>query len=93
MESTKTYVKFMISFINKDFKDALNQIVLSDVPYSKFKIPLKYQKAMCIYELGDYEMFLNELDSQKHFIKNNTFIAESSIAKINNYFLIIKKLC
>lgn len=37
-------------------------------------------------------MFLNELDSQKHFIKNNTFIEESSIAKLNNYFLVIKKL-
>lgn len=48
VESVKSYVKFMISFINKDFKDALNQIVLSDIPYSKQKIPLKYQKAMCI---------------------------------------------
>lgn len=90
-EDSKTYVKFMISFINKDFRQALNYISLLNIPYSVYKNTLKKQKAMCIYEISDYEMFLNEFDSLKHYIKNNN-IGESSISKLNKHFSAIKRL-
>ncbi|MBK6772315.1 MAG: hypothetical protein IPG78_09345 [Ignavibacteria bacterium] len=85
-EVAKIYLRSVVSFINKDFMDSLAQISLLELPYSVLKIPLKYQKAMCIYEIGEYEMFLNEMDSLKHFVKNNYFVNNVQIEKINRYF-------
>ncbi|HMS65120.1 MAG TPA: hypothetical protein PKD83_07690 [Ignavibacteria bacterium] len=90
-EDSKTFVNFMISFINKDFMKALNYISLLNIPYSLHKNTLKKLKAMCIYEISDYEMFLNEYDSLKHYIKNNN-IGNSSILKLNKHFSAIKQL-
>ncbi len=91
-EAAKIYLRSVVSFINKDFMDSLAQISLLELPYSVLKIPLKYQKAMCIYEIGEYEMFLNEMDSLKHFVKNNYFVNNVQIEKINRYFSVIKQL-
>ena len=91
-ESAKIYVRSVISFIDKDFMDSLAQISLLDLPYSLLKIPLKYQKAMCIYEIGEYEMFLNEMDSLKHFVKNNYFVNTVKNERVNRYFSVIKRL-
>ena len=91
-ESAKIYVRSVVSFLSKDFMDSLSQISLLDLPYSVLKINLKYQKAMCIYEIGEYEMFLNELDSLKHFVKNNYFVTEIKKDLLNRYYSVIKRL-
>ncbi|MBV6477579.1 MAG: hypothetical protein HGGPFJEG_00318 [Ignavibacteria bacterium] len=85
VEDSKAYVNFMNSFFNEDFTQALNYISLLDIPYSGHKSTLKYQKAMYIYEIVDYEMFLNEFDNLKHFIKNNK-IGDGSKSKFNKHF-------
>jgi hypothetical protein len=92
VENSGIYVKFMISFLRKDFYEALKFISVLDVSYSTQKSNLKYQKAMCLYEIGDYEMFLNEFDNVKHFVRNNSSIPHSEKSKHNSYFSIIKKL-
>ncbi len=92
IENSKTYVKFMISFLNKDFVTALMYISLTDVAYPLQKLNLKFQKAICLYEIGDYEMFLNEFDNMKHFVKNNTFITDNYNKGVNLFFTIIKNL-
>ena len=92
MENSKKYVKFMISFLNKDFDSALMCISLIDVTYPMQKITLKSQKAMCLYEIGDYEMFLNEFDNMKHFVKNNSFITDEFNKRFNLLFTVIKSL-
>ena len=92
VKNSGIYVKFMISFLKKNFEDALMQISLLDISYFTQKIALKYQKVMCIYELGDYEMFMNEFDNLKHFVKNNSFISDNERAKANTFLSIIKNL-
>ena len=91
IEDSKTYLNFMNSFFNKDFMQALNSISLLDIPYSGHKNTLKKLKTMCIYEIGDYEMFLNEFDSLKHYIKNNN-IGDVVKSKFNKHFSAIKRL-
>ncbi len=82
----------MLCFTNKKFDEALNIISLLDIPYQGLKIHLRYQKAMCLYETNSYEMFLNEYDNLKHFLKNNKFISGDQKSILNNYFNFIDKL-
>ena len=88
----KNYVDFMLCFINKNFNEALNFFSMLDIPHLGMKVPLRYQKAMCSYETDNYEMFLNEYDSLKHFMKNNEFISDDQKLLLNNYFNCINKL-
>jgi len=92
LTNTKNYVDFMLSFIKKDFNEALNFLSLLDINHLGMKIPMRYQKAMCSYETDNYEMFLNENDSLKHFLKNNKFISEDQRSLLSNYFNCTNKL-
>lgn len=91
-ESMRHYTNFMVSFINKNFDEALNSVSLVDFPYTSLKITLRQQKAMTIYELNDFELFLNEFDNLKHFIKNNDFIKEGFKNKLHQFYLFIHRL-
>lgn len=91
-ENSDIYINFMLSFLNKKFDEALNFFSQLDIPHLFLKIPLRYQKAMCSYEINDYEMFLNDHDSLKHFLKNNEFVSNDQKSMLNNYFNNIHKL-
>lgn len=90
--NTGIHVNFMICFLNKSFDDALKYISMLDIPYIFLKPALRYDKAKCLYETDNYEMFLNEYDSLKHFLKNNKSMPEGTKNSLNINFSIIKKL-
>lgn len=90
--NTGIHVNFMISFLNKSFDEALNHISMLDIPYIYLKPALRYDKAKCLYETDNYEMFLNEYDSLKHFLKNNKSMNERTKNSLNIKFSTIKRL-
>ena len=90
--NTGIHVNFMISFLNKSFDEALNQISMLDIPYIYLKPALRYDKAKCLYETDNYEMFLNEYDSLKHFLKNNKSMPKETKNSLNIKFSVIKRL-
>ncbi|MEZ4690625.1 MAG: hypothetical protein R3A12_10750 [Ignavibacteria bacterium] len=69
--NTGIHINYMLSFLNKSYRDALNYLSMLDIPYIFLKPGLRYDKAKCLYETDDYEMFLNEYDSLKHYLNNN----------------------
>lgn len=91
-ENSKNHVNFMISFINKEYDEALNYFSLLDIPYFTLKVSLRSQKAMCLYETDNYEMFLNEFDNVKHFISNNKSLVDNFKLQLNNIYSHIKRL-
>ncbi|HMS35400.1 MAG TPA: hypothetical protein PKC91_15065 [Ignavibacteria bacterium] len=90
--NTTYHVKFMISFLNKSFGDALNYLSMLDIPYTFLKPAIRYYKAKCLYETDNYEMFLNEYDSLKHFLKTSKSLPEKTKKSLSNKFSLIKKL-
>ncbi|MEO6695149.1 MAG: hypothetical protein ABIY50_08940 [Ignavibacteria bacterium] len=92
IDDAKNYVNFMLSFMNKDFDKALNYITLLEIPYVRLKVNLRAQKAMCLYETDNYEIFLNEYDSLRHFMNNNQFLNDSNKKMLNAHFSSIKRL-
>ncbi|MEO8664048.1 MAG: hypothetical protein ABI462_01015 [Ignavibacteria bacterium] len=91
-KNTNIHINFQLSFLNKSFDDALNYISMHDIPYIYLKPVIRYDKAMCLYETDNYEMFLNEHDSLKHFLKNNIHLPERHKKSLNFKFSIIKRL-
>ncbi|MBK9332703.1 MAG: hypothetical protein IPM96_09970 [Ignavibacteria bacterium] len=91
-ENMKTLVNFLISFINKNYDDALSYLSLIAVPYQTLKIDLKPYKAMCLYEINNYEMFLNEFDNLKHFNRNNEFINDSYKNMLIRFYTFVDRL-
>jgi hypothetical protein len=91
-KNTTTHVNFMTSFIDKSYDDALNYISMLDIPYFHLKPAIRYHKAICLYETNNYESFLNEYDSLKHFLNNNNFVAEEQKLALSSKFSIIKRL-
>ena len=63
-----------------------------DIPYVFLKPAIRYDKAKCLYETDNYEIFLNEHDSLKHFLNNNKTMQEAPRQILNENFSIIKKL-
>lgn len=49
-------------------------------------------KAMCLYEINNYEMFLNEFDNLKHFNRNNEFISEDFQNKLIRFYTYVDRL-
>ncbi|MEO8446754.1 MAG: hypothetical protein ABI528_04620 [bacterium] len=91
-DNTTNHVKFMISFIDKNFEEALRHLSLLDIPFVTFKISLRCHKAMCQYETNNHEMFRNEFDNLKHFINNNKNLAEKFKVQLNTFYSHTKQL-
>jgi len=91
-KNMRTYVKFMTEFISGNFTEALRQLSMLDLNYTGLKMGVRYHKAMCMYETDDYEMFLNESDNLKHFIKNNDFLTDKHKSLLTNHYYFIDKL-
>ncbi len=92
LDDTRIYVDFIICFINKNYSEALKHISRFDIPYSRMKIALSYQKVMCIYETDNYEMFLNEFDNLKHFNRNNKFVTDLQKSNGEKFYYLVKRL-
>ncbi|MCB0726033.1 MAG: hypothetical protein KDD00_01110 [Ignavibacteriae bacterium] len=90
--NTGIHINYMLSFLNKSYRDALNYLSMLDIPYIFLKPGLRYDKAKCLYETDDYEMFLNEYDSLKHYLNNNKHISEREKDFLKIRFSNIKKL-
>ncbi len=91
-ESMQTYVNFLISFLNRNYDEALSYISLVDIPYKIMKLVVRMYKAMCLYEINNYEMFLNEFDNLKHFNRNNEFISEDFQNKLIRFYTYVDRL-
>ena len=90
-KNTGIHVKFMISFIDKSYNEALHYLSMLDIPYVFLKTTLRLDKAKCLYETDNYEIFLNEQDSMKHFL-NNKLVLEREKKSLLLRFSTIKKL-
>lgn len=90
--NTGIHINYMLSFLNKSYRDALNYLSMLDIPYIFLKPGLRYDKAKCLYETDDYEIFLNEYDSLKHYLNNNKHISEREKDFLKIRFSNIKKL-
>lgn len=88
----RIYVNFMTEFLSGNFTEALRQLSLLELDYTGMKIGVRYHKAMCMYETDDYEMFLNESDNLKHFMKNNDFLTDEHKRLLTSHYNFIDKL-
>ena len=90
--STGIHINFMLSYLNKSYHDALNYISMFDITYVFLKPSIRYKKAKCLYEIDDYELFLNEYDSLKHFMSNSKLLTETNKHALKVNFSFIKRL-
>lgn len=88
----QNYIKFLTSFINKHYDEALNYLSLIDIPIISMKISVRMYKALCMYEINNYEMFLNEFDNLKHFIRNNEYVSDNAKKKSIRFYTFIDRL-
>jgi len=56
------------------------------------KVHLRYHKGICIYKINDYELFLSEYDSVKHFVKNNEKLNKLSKIKLERFYYFLNLL-
>lgn len=65
------YLNSLILYLEGKYEDSLNLISQIDPDYFMIKIYVKHHKGKCLYKIQDYELFLNEYDSVKHFVRNS----------------------
>lgn len=86
------YVKSLNYFVEKKYEESLNEISRIDPNYFIMKLYLRYIKGRCLYKMKDYEMFLNEYDSVKHFIKNNDKLNDRLKIKLEKFYYFLNHL-
>jgi len=91
-DNTQKYVKSLNLFIENKYEDSLNVITQIDPNYFTMKVHLRYYKAICIYKINDYELFLSEYDSVKHFVKNNDKLNSLQKSRLEKYYYFINHL-
>ena len=90
--NTIKYVKSLNLFAEGKYEESLNEISGIDPNYFIMKLYLRYIKGRCLYKMEDYEMFLNEFDSVKHFIKNNDKLNERLKIKLEKFYYFLNLL-
>ncbi len=90
--NTSIHVNFMICFLKKSYDEALKYISMLDIPYIFLKPAIRYDKIKCLYETDNYEMFLNEFDSMKHFLKKSKLMTDTQKDSLIFRFSIVKRL-
>ena len=79
-------------FAENKYEDSLNIISQIDPNYFTMKVHLRYHKGICIYKINDYELFLSEYDSVKHFVKNNEKLNKLSKIKLERFYYFLNLL-
>jgi hypothetical protein len=84
-ESIKGFAYANLFFIQKQFSKAIefcnkthfNELFISGKDNLYFKIDIKRILLICYYELGYFEMAVNQIDAYKHFLNNSKLIRDS----------------
>jgi len=90
--NTSKYVKALNLIIEGRYKESLNIISQLETNYFNMKLHIRYLKARCLYKTEDYELFLNDYDSIKHFIKNNDKLNNLHRIHLEKYYYFLNLL-
>lgn len=86
------YVKALNLFLEGKYEDSLDVISQIDPNYFVMKLYLRYHRGRCIYMIKDYDLFLSDYDSVKHFLKKNSKLNIRLKDRLEKYYYFLNFL-
>jgi len=79
------YCKAFLEAEKNNYEDSLDYLSRLQTDELYLKIDVRLLQARLYYELNEYDVLLSSIDSTRHFLKDNKFIAENRKAQYSTF--------
>jgi len=84
-EAVYCYCKAFIEAEKNNFEKSLNYLSTLKTDELYLKIDVKFLQTRLYYELNEYDVLNSTIDTTRHFLKNNKFIAENRKVQFSTF--------